>query len=91
MMLVLAMLVSSDPFARARSDIEDYCRGKPVACVTQQRRELAYFVNMMAGFSDPEHRMAATCMRSAKRTQGIDWQTAASCMRRHVKGRALGT
>lgn len=90
MLWALMLIAANDPFAKARGDIDVYCRGRPAGCVIEQRKQMAHFATMMAGFNDQENRNARRCMTKGKRGRFIDWTVAATCMRQAVKGRMVG-
>ena len=83
---------STSPFDKARADIGAFCssQGKGAACQREQRKELGYFVTMMAGFDLPRSTLES-CMRKGKRGRYIDWTVTTPCLRAASKGRRVGS
>jgi len=96
MMLMLA--AAGDPWARPRADAARYCETRHGAdaaavatCTTAQKRELGYFVTMMAGFEDPGQTIARRCMTNGKRGKFVDWTVSTPCMRKAMKKKPIGS
>lgn len=81
--------VDGDAFGPARAAIDTFCDGD-AACVQEQRKEMAYFVNMMAAFEDRDRAVAESCLRTGMVDGGVDWTIVTPCMRDAVKGKMIG-
>ena len=96
-MIALLLIMASDAFAGAKTDIDTYCAGQTSStkeeaqCVTVQRQAMARYVTIMAGFDDPGHRFAANCMKLGKQGRFINWPVAKACMQRAAKGKMIGS
>lgn len=81
--------VDGDAFGPARAAIDTFCDGD-AGCVQEQRKEMAYFVNMMAAFEDRDRAVAESCLRTGMVDGGVDWTIVTPCMREAVKGKMIG-
>ncbi len=91
MLIMVIGLLAADPFASAKAGIDRYCADRALGCVEYQRREMAAFIRMSVAFKTGQTNAERCMTQSIVGARMVNWTVAANCMRRAVKGHAIGS